>query len=280
MAERRGLPPEESSSHAIFLGTSNTAGFRPRPGAVAAKRILYTSEASWNRLDMKYLGPPQSGSLANQVFSANQFGQYVRNRTSPTQPSSPEADDARAAMADAVAGWSALSDSQRANWSDYARDRETKGLRIGKGVLDGQQAFIQNWLTMVAAQLTPFSDPPELPRFEVGGVNWSWTVVNSDMTPSTIPPSTSMTPVLFHRLLGYASDAVGAGAMRPTSFPRPLLLQRWVLGFALGGMATAWYSRMPGPFPPYPTGKAVLFGAREMSNGVLGPMMYQRLIGP
>ena len=69
---------------------------------------------------MKYLGPPQSGSIAAVVYSRNQFGQYTRARTAPTQSSSGAAVAARVLFAAAVAGWEALTDAERLTWEAYA----------------------------------------------------------------------------------------------------------------------------------------------------------------
>lgn len=230
---------------------------------------------------MKYIGPPQGGSLAAVTFARNQWGQYQRARVAPTQSTSSEAIAARAALSAAETQWQALTDTQRIAWGEYARTMMARGNLVAHRGMSGHNAHNRSFLTMTAAGLTPFTDPPEQPVFNVQNVTWSWAVVNSDMTPSTTPPSNTIPLVANHRLLLYASDAVNPGAMATTSFPRPLLLSAQVLGFNLNGIATQWYSRYPAwVTPPYPTGLAVLFRAVEMSNGVLGTPFYSRLIGP
>lgn len=91
---------------------------------------------------MKYLGPPQSGALANVVYSRNQFGQYTRDRVSPTQSSSAAAIAARALFATAVAAWAALTADERAQWDAYAATiRKPDNLGQMK-VADGRLTYI------------------------------------------------------------------------------------------------------------------------------------------
>lgn len=65
---------------------------------------------------MKYLGQPQSGSLAGQTASRNRFGQYMRSRAIPVQPNTPAQLNQRARMSTNAAAWRGLSDAQRAGW--------------------------------------------------------------------------------------------------------------------------------------------------------------------
>lgn len=74
---------------------------------------------------MKFLGPPQSGSFAGQTSSRNQFGQYVRNRSTPVNPNSVPQAQVRSRMAGNASAWRALTDVQRAGW-------EALGLEISR----------------------------------------------------------------------------------------------------------------------------------------------------
>lgn len=65
---------------------------------------------------MKYLGNPSSGSQAGTTASRNSFGQYLRTRATPVNPSSPQQLVLRARMATNAAGWRALTDTQRSGW--------------------------------------------------------------------------------------------------------------------------------------------------------------------
>ena len=65
---------------------------------------------------MKYLGDPSSGSQAGTTASRNRFGQYLRTRAIPVNPSTPQQLVQRARMSTNSAGWRALTDLQRAGW--------------------------------------------------------------------------------------------------------------------------------------------------------------------
>lgn len=65
---------------------------------------------------MKYLGSPQSGSAAGSTASRNRFGQYIRTRAIPVQPSTPAQLNQRARQSANAAAWRDLTDGQRAGW--------------------------------------------------------------------------------------------------------------------------------------------------------------------
>lgn len=65
---------------------------------------------------MKYLGPTQSGSHNGDTYSRNRYGQYMRRRAVPVNPSTPAQANQRARMSTNAAAWRELSDAQRAGW--------------------------------------------------------------------------------------------------------------------------------------------------------------------
>lgn len=67
---------------------------------------------------MKVLTAPQSGSMAGTTASRNRFGQYLRSRATPVQPRTTFQLNQRARMSTNAAGWRALTDAQRAGWTD------------------------------------------------------------------------------------------------------------------------------------------------------------------
>lgn len=102
---------------------------------------------------MKYLGPPQSGSLANQTFSRNQFGQYSRNRIG--RGGTPVYD-----ISGAVSAWQALTFEQQLAWEQWSKlvpERNSLGSVL---ILPGAQRFISSWLLATSCGATPPSDPP------------------------------------------------------------------------------------------------------------------------
>ena len=69
------------------------------------------------KVKMKFLGEPRSGSFAGTTSSRNRFGQYVRNRSIPVNPSSVPQSQVRARLSNNAAAWRALTDTQREGWS-------------------------------------------------------------------------------------------------------------------------------------------------------------------
>lgn len=67
---------------------------------------------------MKFLDVPRSGSYQGITSSRNRFGQYVRTRATPVQPRTPAQLNQRARMVTNAAAWRALTDPQRAGWTD------------------------------------------------------------------------------------------------------------------------------------------------------------------
>lgn len=68
-----------------------------------------------------------SGSVGSLVFAHNKGGQYVRNRSTPTNPNSSRQQDARSVFGTHAAGWSnTLSQAQRDQWDTYAQNHTIK----------------------------------------------------------------------------------------------------------------------------------------------------------
>lgn len=67
---------------------------------------------------MKILNYPSSGSYQNLTFSRNRFGQYVRGRAIPVNPSTSFQVAVRTRMAVNSAAWRSLTASQRTGWAD------------------------------------------------------------------------------------------------------------------------------------------------------------------
>jgi len=66
---------------------------------------------------MKFLDVPRSGSFAGITSSRNRFGQYVRTRATPVNPSSSAQGVVRARMTTNAAAWRGLTAGQRAGWT-------------------------------------------------------------------------------------------------------------------------------------------------------------------
>lgn len=92
---------------------------------------------------MKYLGNPQSGSLAGTTASHNRAGQYLRNRRTPVNPvGTGRRGIIKAAFGGASQAWSGLTATQQAGWTSFAASHPVTDA-LGQSVtLTGQQMFV------------------------------------------------------------------------------------------------------------------------------------------
>lgn len=61
-----------------------------------------------------------SGSIAGNTWSRNRGGQYVRQRTIPTDPNTPFQSARRSVFGQLAIAWSSLGEDQRAGWNQFA----------------------------------------------------------------------------------------------------------------------------------------------------------------
>jgi hypothetical protein len=223
---------------------------------------------------MKLLDVPASGSVANETHSRNQYGQYVRPRTAPTQPSSTQAINARQAMADAVARWNALSFARLQSWLGTIQTRRDA---LGREIqLSGRALFLALNVTSRFYLGTFIDDPPAPPLFDLLQVTFTRTQVLGvvhlviDWSPA---PAGGL-------LVLYGTGPVNTGVTAFTTWGRALNWLSINLSVAtppLSGAAVDpnWVLRF-GPQPGL--GGVSFFGWRQLSNGVLGPMVTSRVV--
>ena len=96
-----------------------------------------------SHLRMKYLGSPQSGSLAGTTASHNRAGQYYRNRRTPVNPvGTGRRAIIRTAFGAAAKGYAALTAAEQAAWSSYASAYPITDA-LGQSItLTGQQMYV------------------------------------------------------------------------------------------------------------------------------------------
>jgi hypothetical protein len=111
---------------------------------------------------MKVLVPPQSGSKEGITASRNRFGQYVRTRAIPVNPTSFAQGAVRARMAGNSAAWRLLSANQRAGWNDLGL-MMTRTDSLGQSyTLQGNQAYASINNNILAAGGTVVADAPAM----------------------------------------------------------------------------------------------------------------------
>lgn len=102
-----------------------------------------------------------SGSIGDTTYSRNQYGQYVRARTTPTQPDTTKQVNARTSFSAAVTAWqSTLTAAERTSWQRYA-DQVLSVDSLGQPQrLSGFQAYLRYYMTVDTASITPVTTAP------------------------------------------------------------------------------------------------------------------------
>lgn len=119
---------------------------------------------------MKYLGNPQSGSLAGTTASHNRAGQYLRNRRTPVNPVGTGRRGAiKAAFGGASQAWAALTVTQQAGWTSFAASHPITDA-LGQSVtLTGHQMFVSCATQLKnCGQAYPTTAPASASVFAVG----------------------------------------------------------------------------------------------------------------
>jgi hypothetical protein len=180
-----------------------------------------------NQVNMKYLGQPQSGSLAGQTASHNRAGQYLRNRRAPVQPvGSGRRAFIRAAFGAASSGWSALGSALQLSFNAYAAAHPITDA-LGQSItLTGHQMYVA-----IATQLAnvlepaptavPVTSDTSSPAFSV------FTVTHAGVITLTLTPSGGATDFI---LIAFSAPQ-SAGV----TFNKTFWQQLFVPGNSVGG---------------------------------------------
>ena len=155
---------------------------------------------------MKILDVPQSGSVGARTSSRNSGGQYVRQRSMPTQPRTPAQVNQRARLTSQSSAWRGITDAQRAAWNAFAQSFtivNTLGTAIH---LTGAQCFIKvNSVNLLNGDAT-VDIPPLLPAFIAATV--------TGLTAVSATPLISLQgadPAAGTKFMIFASPQVSAG---------------------------------------------------------------------
>lgn len=109
---------------------------------------------------MKYLGNPQSGSYQSLTASRNRYGQYMRTRATPVNPSSTFQVAARARLSSAADDWRGLTSTQRVGWADLGLQIVRNDSLGSSYNLTGFQAFVMLRVNLGNAGDALLSDAP------------------------------------------------------------------------------------------------------------------------
>lgn len=102
-----------------------------------------------------------SGSLNGTVFSHNRFGMYVRQRSTPVNPSTQRQQDVRSTFTSLVADWSeVLTQAQRDAWNLYGNSVEVLN-KVGDPVnLTGLNHFVRSNSVILQCGFPQVNDGP------------------------------------------------------------------------------------------------------------------------
>lgn len=155
---------------------------------------------------MKYLGDPSSGSQAGTTASRNRYGQYKRTRATPVNPNTTAQGLVRARLSANSAAWRALTDAQRAGWTDLGLSM-VRSDALGQSYnLTGAQAYasVNNSKTQ-AGDATVAAAPALVTPSTIltATITTTGGVLSIAYTPTPMPAST--------RLLVFASPQRSAG---------------------------------------------------------------------
>lgn len=199
---------------------------------------------------MKILAPPQSGSIAGQTASRNRYGQYLRTRAIPVNPSSTPQTIVRMQFGDSSAAWKALTNTKMMGWDAWAAAHPVQDSLGQSVVLSGQAFFVRVNAARLSAGLASQSAPPTVEPPMVSTLTFTSFVAATGVmtiafTVDPIPAATSL--------------VIQAGPpMSPGSFYVPTWRQIWTLPAA-------------GTSPATPTTYAAKFGA-----GYVGARVFVR----
>lgn len=98
-----------------------------------------------------------SGSIAGATFARNAAGAYMRNRTKPVNPNTPNQVLARGGFTASATSWRDLTDAQQAQWKTYAQNTPRTN-RLGEvihlsGI--GEYMRLNGFLTFLQQAIVP-----------------------------------------------------------------------------------------------------------------------------
>jgi len=128
---------------------------------------------------MKILDIPQSGKTGISVSVQSRYGQFRRKLVVPKDPRTNDQMRVRTNMGRFSAAWNFLTEEQRFQWNEQARETRSEP-RLGKsGHLSGQQLFVKVNCILASIGKPMVTVPPERPLFGANPVV-ALTISNTD----------------------------------------------------------------------------------------------------
>ena len=100
------------------------------------------------------------GKLNGVVLARNQYGPYVRTKTTPANPATAYQVAVRSYLADASSTWRTLSEDQRSAWEWAARNATRRNIFGDSAPLSGFNHFVKLYCRALNLGATPLEDAP------------------------------------------------------------------------------------------------------------------------
>jgi hypothetical protein len=208
-----------------------------------------------------------SGSIADNTWSHNKGGPYVRERRVPTNPNSTKQTFARAQLATLSSAWQGLTQAQRDGWEAYATLNPVVNA-LGTTInLSGQSMYVSLNCRLLGAGVA---------RVDTAPIGASPAQITSTTTTPTVPNSLS---VAFTPTPLAAAERLQVWMTPPGSAGRnPNFNQARLIGY--GPLADATPTVFTTPFG-FVSGNAFnLFTARMDGAGRTSPVIKERVLIP
>ena len=218
---------------------------------------------------MKYLGPPASGSHDQMTASRNRFGQYLRTRAIPVNPSTVPQLTQRARLVINAAAWRGLTDIQRNGWA-------TLGLSMVRTDALGQSYDLNGFLAYCSVNNNRLdagdavvSDAPAI-VLPVG-----LTTVTITLTPAAMSIAYTATPLgAGVRLFSYVSPQGSLG--RKFNGDYRLIAVSAAAAASPANIKAAYDARLGVPI----TGQRIFFSLATYQAGFVGsPLNVSQAVG-
>lgn len=215
---------------------------------------------------MKLLTVPSSGSIAGQTNSRNRFGQYVRTRAIPVNPSTTKQAAIRAALTTLASNWRFLTAGQQLAWETYAQMHPRTDSLGQSVVLTGAQAYLSVGLVLKQYSAAAVVVPPGDPVFAVSDQVLTFTSTAGGLSITFTVPATD------EQLGIYISPLRSSGVNFESDYR--LLTNLVPADTSPKSLTTLYTARFGAPV----VGAKVFLKSRQMIDGVLGPAYERQVI--
>lgn len=130
------------------------------------------------------LGGQLSGSVGGVVAARNKGGQYLRNRSVPTNPNSVQQQRVRMGFGSVAIAWQSLTDGQRLSWNGYASETPLVN-SLGESItVSGFNMFLRtnSFLAAVDAGVVAGGAPPSPGLSSLGALDSAEASVATGLT--------------------------------------------------------------------------------------------------